>query len=486
MIRYLILFSILLFLFISCKSIEYSSIFKEGSLTNRLIVKDINNNNYYFEELTLNNNLKVLVKQTKQKKGITFSLYLKNPPLYQALVNCGIEYILSLYIKEMIFENLKKKDRLNENFDISITATKDLARISFNIDSKNDIELFTEIIGRSIIIDKFNEDILQKVINHAQNDYQSYILDKFNNLEQRLERTIFKTRKIQNLFYGNYLSLRLIKIEDVIEYYKENFTIERLLLFINGDIDKKDIKIEYFDLLSNFFINSNKKDLQYDRLSNKDFKIQPFFYEDKIKGKSYICCFHRAPSFLNDEYFAYLMALKFLEKNLSVNLATDKELKVSSKMINVTNYGMIMFSADDKDILSVLLSFKKVIEVSKKQYGFFYFYKDNSNDVVKDSKFQDENKLINNTTSIDFDNVKEDIFEQFNFEDINSDEKEIRFMSIYLLLGQTIDPYLIKDKIDSVGDEDIIKIYDKYFSEISWGGLLNIEMINSISKDFFY
>ncbi|HOV13421.1 MAG TPA: hypothetical protein PK771_03975 [Spirochaetota bacterium] len=464
---------------------EYSSLFSDNSKKKNLIIKEINNSKNYLEEITLKNGFKVILSQNNNEK-ISISIYLKNPPLYQTFLNSGIENILLIYIKNLIIEKLSKNLSIDQDVKISIFANKDLSKLSFLISQKKDIQYFLEIIGDSLIIENFDFNEILKIKNQVTLDYSNLIKDKKLNLNQLLERHIFKTKNLQSFFYGNSLSLKLIKPDDVAQYYKENFTIERLLLFVNGKIQKNDFKVEYFDQFENKFKNSNNKEVEFERLSNKDFNNEPIFFQENINDISFFSIFYRAPSFSNDEYFAYLIVLKFFEENLIKNTYILEPPELLSNMLNITNYGTVLFSTKNRDIQSTLLSFKKILDVQKRQFGYFTFYKDNSNDLVKDYKNQNENKTFNITSSLDLENLKEKVYNDFNFNELDSENKEIKFVSAYFLAGQIIDYVLIKEKIDSITDKDLIKIFDNYFFNLSWGVLTNPETSKIISKDFFY
>ena len=376
---------------------------------------------------------------------------------------------------------------MEKEINTEIYGNKDISRLSFTIYNIKNIETFLEIIGSSITIEKFDIDKIDKIKKNVIKNYNSYIASNKINLTLMLERFVFKTNKLQNSFYGNSLSLKLIKPEDMVKYYNEFFTIERLLLFVNGNITKNDFRIEFFDYFENQFNNTNyNNNIQYERVFNRDFDKEPVFFKHNLKDVSFFEFFYRAPSFLNDEYFSYLIALEFFKENFYKNSYIIEKPEISSSMINILNYGSVLFSSKNKDIQSSLLSLKKIIEVSKKQYGYFNFYVDSTTDIIKDYKNQNENKIYNITTSIDLKTLKEKIFQSFNFYEIDTVEKEIKFVTIFFLLGQIIDPFVIKEKIDLVTDKDIIKIFENYFINLSWGIYTNPEMIKNISKDFFY
>ncbi|HPO49308.1 MAG TPA: hypothetical protein PLO89_03195, partial [Spirochaetota bacterium] len=132
------------------------------------------------------------------------------------------------------------------------------------------------------------------------------------------------------------------------------------------------------------------------------------------------------------------------------------------------------------------LSFKKIVEVSKKQFGYFNFYFDQTTDFTKDYKNQNENKVYNVTTSAHLDVLRERVFKEYDFNEINTVEKEIKFVSVYFLIGQIIDPFVVKEKIDAVRSDDIIKIFDNYFTTPAWGIYSSSQTEKNISKDFFY
>ena len=483
-----------LFIFIllfSCKTVaDFPSLFRQDSslgqnLANKkIVIKEINNSKNYYEVITLKNGFKVILNQSDIAR-INISISLKNPPSYQSYTNSGVECLLLTYIKNIITEKVSKLNLKDFDFNTSIFANKDMSRLLLSFDKK---EYLKDMLGYLYIFGdrKFDYDELDRIkvellknFNKTNDNYKMTLFDQS-------ERNLFRSKKFQNNFWGNSLSLKLIKPEDVALYYRENFVIRRIMLFINGKIEKKDIKIEYFNYIENNFANNIEKDIDVERLSNKDFNNDPLFFNENLKDISFFVCFYRAPSFLNDEYFSYLIAIKILKNNLFDNTYLVEKPELISNMINLTNYGSISFLVKNRDLQSTLLSIKKIVEIQKKQFGYFKFYKDNTSDFTRDYKNQNENRLVNLTSNFDFDNIKEEIYKEFNFDEINGEDKEIKFISTYFLFEQKIEPTMIKEKLDMITDKDLLKIFDNYFFNLSWYVLTNQEISKTISKDFFY
>ncbi len=485
--KYCIFFYLCLYLIFSCKStVEYSSIFNYKNKKNQVIIKEINNNRNYVEEITLNNGFKVILNQNNSKK-IDFSIYLKNPPLYQTNINSGVELIILLYLEDLITGKIKQNSSISDKVESSVFGNDDISRLSFSIENKKDFEIFLDILGSSLRIDNFNQEKIETIRKKVLKNYYSYVSSNKVDFHRLLERYVFRTSKLYNSFYGSLLSLKLISVSDIEKYYNNSFFSERFLLFINGNISKKDFKIEYFEYFENYFNNvEGKNTIQYERISNKDFIKDPAFFEINSKEISTFQFLFRAPSFLNDEYFSFLIALEFLKENFYNNAYIIDKPLISSKMINIVNYGSFLFSAKNRDIQSSLLSFKKIVEVSKKQFGYFNFYFDQTTDFTKDYKNQNENKVYNVTTSAHLDVLRERVFKEYDFNEINTVEKEIKFVSVYFLIGQIIDPFVVKEKIDAVRSDDIIKIFDNYFTTPAWGIYSSSQTEKNISKDFFY
>ena len=469
------------YLLISCvTTAKYSSIFNNKD-SKDIIIKEINNNKLYQEEVILRNNFRIILKKSSIPH-IKISLYLKNPPLYQTPITSGVEKILLIYIKNIILE--KTKD-ITKDLTCDIYSNKDLSALSFSFDKKY-LKDILKIITANLKTSNFNNKEINNIKDDCFKEFQTKMNDLTTILDYKLERHIFKTSSVQNRFDGNLISLKKIDTDDIVKYYKENFNTQRLVMIINGDIEKKDFKIEDFKILENSIYTSLKEEKIYNRFTTNSFMNEPMFYEGNINKFSIFKSLYKAPSFLNDEYFAYYIANLIFGENLYKNTLLRENPILSTEMINITNYGKISFKVSNENIVSTLLSFKKILQKSKENLGLFYYYGDNSFDVVKDYKLQNDQKIINKSLSIILDDYKKKVYESFNFSDINSNEKEIRFMSVYFLLNQIVSQESIKERINAISEKDIGKVYEKYFINFSWGVLSDKKNISNLSKDFFY
>jgi predicted Zn-dependent peptidase len=471
-------------IFFSCNTIHYSSLFKNNPGKQNIIIKEIVNKINYQEEITLKNNFKVLLKEN-ENKNVKFSLYLKNPLLYQTQLNAGIEKIILVYIKNILFDKFKNRLRYKNIPEITITSNKDFSSLSFYSEKEN-IKSALSAFAESLKITSFNSIDINKIRDEQYVYLSKLQSDNDFSLDSRSERHIFKSSPIQIPYEGNSISLKILNNNEISNYYKNYFNTNRILLFINGNITKKDFLISDFNLYENLFLNSNISNPVYEKFESKLFIVPPIYYtKQKSDNFSYFESIYNTPSFLNDDYFAFLIANKILYDNFIMCSDIENRPVFSPQMVNMTNYGKLIFKSEEKNTENVLLSFKKVLDITKKGIGVFYYWKDSQSNITKNYNEQDEDKIIIKNISSVIDSYKKELFENFNFTNINTLEKEQNFISIYFLLNQIIDTAVIKDRIDSISENDIKNMFQKYFNNFAWSILSSDKTLKNLSTDFF-
>jgi predicted Zn-dependent peptidase len=479
--KYYIFLAICL-LFLNCKTLYYSSLFKKIPGKQTLITKDITSKKNYQEELTLKNSFKILLKESDMK-NVRLCFYLKNSPLYHTQINAGTEKIILSYLKNSMIEKFNL--RIGRIPEIEIYSNKDVTSLSFYIDKEN-VKTAINIIAESVRISSFNPAEINRLKDELLNYFNKRQKDLIVNLDSKFERHVFKSSPVQIPFDGNSISLKVISQNDISAYYRNNFNVKRMLLFIYGGISKKDFLISDFAAFENLNFNMNPADLSYEKIESKIFNTQPQYYPNPSKDNmSYYEAIYDSPSFLDDDYFAFLIANRIMSDNFSACSEATEPVSCSPGMLNISNFGKLQFKSDESNTVDMLLSFKKILAKTKKGTGIFYYWKDSVDNIVRDYGKQDENHINIRTLSSVIDGYKKNIFEDFNFTNINSRDKEINFISIYFLLNQMLDSSLIKERIDTITENDILKIYQKYFNNFAWSVMSSDKMINNLSVDFF-
>ncbi|MCK4798698.1 MAG: insulinase family protein, partial [Spirochaetes bacterium] len=414
---YMFLIICLSFLSITCKTTYHPSIFR-GVLDKKVVISvEKNRQELFLKKIVLKNDFKILLKQSNNNR-ICYSIYLKNPCLFQTPLTSGVEKILLLYIKNRILNKTKQKFKTNDFLNIEVYANKDFSSLSFNINKKYSKKIL-QIIIDSIKITRFNYNELKLII---KDNYTNFI-NQLNNpafyLNYKIYNKIFKSSVLFNSFEGNLISLNSLSPEDIIKHYKNHFTTDRLLFVITGNIEKNDFEKNNFINLEQFFYKNNDYEKEYSTLISNKFQNPPKYYSlKKIKESCYLSALYKAPSFLDDDYLAYYIAMLILKDNFTQNSFEYTEPAFLSKMINTINYGEISFYSKNDSIELNLLSFKKVIEKLEEGTGLFYYTGDNTNDIVKDYRLFDENKIIIKSLSLILPKYKKKILEEYNFSDM--------------------------------------------------------------------
>lgn len=473
----------ILIIFFSCKTLsKNSSIFYNFSDVNIVDFDYSQNKKYFTKRLNLSNDARVIIKQSSNK-DTRISFYLESPPLYQTRLNSGVEKIILLYIKEIFKSNLKKY-KINLLTDIIIEGNTDFSRFSFSVEKKDIYRILTIFLD-SLIIKEWNIDIIKEILQKERDKFiNNYKNDNNFFINYSLEKYVFNAHPVFNSFDGNNVSLNLIDSQKIEEYYNTYFSGQRMIIFIYGNVDSSFI-YNFNKFENNFNIKDFSKRL-YNRFISSRFKLPPYYLSRISSDKrSLLMTFYKAPSFMNDEYFTYLVTLELLRENANFLFPETAEIKFDSMMINITNYGRTTFYASKDNILQKILTFRRLIEFYKNGSGFIFYYDKEKDMIIKDYKSQTDDKIASINIEYVLKKAKNKIFSEYNLSDINSENKEKKYISIYLLMNKEISYLNIKERIESITYDDIVVLSKKIFTNFSWAIVSDEEQLKKISKDFF-
>jgi predicted Zn-dependent peptidase len=482
--KYYIFFILCLSLLLSCTTIKFGSVFKKKPIPKDFVVKEINNTVHYQEEIVLKNNLHIILKQSTNE-NVKISFYLKNSPLYQSQINSGIEKIILSYIKKNFQD--KVKDKINQKIisEIEIFSNKDITSLSVYTKKEN-IKQIYNFLTESMKINSFNSFEISNIKEELLNNYKKLNNEKDYYLNQKLEKHIFRNLNIQIPFDGNSVSLRAISNDEIQKYYKNYFNTKRMLILITGNITNKDFNFQDFKNLESGFV-SQAEDLNYSKIESSYFETEPVFYDTLTDSKEliYITSLYSSPALTNDDYFAFCIANKILKENFYRTSNINKNFDFSGTMINSVNFGKLYFKTNRANLEENILSLRRCLEKVKQGIGEFYYYKDSITDVVEDYKQQKEDKIVTKNIYEVLDKYKKEVNEDFDIMNLNNIEKERKFASMFFLFNQIVESSTIEEKIYSVTEKDVLRIFDVYFNKFAWGVLADKKTLDSLSKDFF-
>jgi len=440
------------------------------------------NKRYQTKELTLENDAKVIIKQSSNT-NITISFYLKTPNLYQTRLDSGVEKIILLYIKE-IFTNALLRNNLNLASDLSIEGNTDFSRFSFAVDPVN-VNKILSLFLDSLLIKEWDLNLLDEILSREKNNFiNNYKTNNEFYINYSLEKYVFNANPVFNSFDGNSVSLVLLNFDTINEYYNNNFSGKRMLLLIYGNVDSN-FNFNFVNFSSNFKIK-DFSERTYNRFVSSRFKLTPYYLPVKESNKNAILmAFYKSPSFLNDEYFTYLVTLEILKENANLIFPETAKIRFDSMMINITNYGRILFYAKPENILQKILTFRRLIDFYKNGLGFLFYYDKENDSIIREYKNQTDDKLVSMNINYILRKAKNKVLSDYNFTDLNSVDKEKKYIAIYFLLNKEISYFNIKERIEIISYEDIVVLAKKIFTNFSWAVATDPEQLKKISKDFF-
>ncbi|MCG8572367.1 MAG: hypothetical protein MJB14_19725 [Spirochaetes bacterium] len=435
------------------------------------------------EIIRLKNELPIIIQNT-ETPDFRFSIYLQNPPLYQTYINSGTEKLLLLYIKETMTQKITNKYGSDFYFDIILNANHDFSSLIFNCHRDN-YEKILSIIWESLMIKEINQRIFDIVNQKLQEDFQKYIQFEKNLIQQNFSSFLYKTENLSSQFYGNTISLSLITKTSLLTYYQNSFFVKRLVAVITMDIKNKQKIIKQLnESTSNFSFSQENK--EYQLISKSIYQQNPKYYPyQKELTSVFFTGYFDAPSFLNDDYFTFLILMKILNKVTQLNISQNDAINWNSKMINLINYGEISGKCNEEKMIFYLLTLKRIFQDLQDNKKIYYYENEQGqiiDDFLKQTKqYQKEIKLNSLITE-----MKNQLYQEFNLSEIETYEKESKLISLFFLLGEFYKNTVIKQKIDQVNEEMVIEVFNKYLKDISWAVLANPEYLQNLSYDYFY
>jgi predicted Zn-dependent peptidase len=485
-IYYIFIIFCLLFLYTSCKTAIFPSIFQGGYEARVVIPIESAESNFYSQELVLRNGLRVIIKES-ERNNVKFGIYLRSTPLYQDPLNSGIEKITLSYLRTQLLNKTFMKLKVNNLFAVDIGSNNDFSYMTFSVNrayARKVLDIFID----SMKITRFNYYQLKSIIEQNKLEMSKKMNDPKYYVDYKLSGLVFKMSPLYNTFDGSPFSLSLIKPDDIIKYYKNNFTPDRIVMMISGNVKKELFRDTDFVKLDSTFSRNNEIEREYERLISKRFDNPPYYIpKDDIKGVCYVEALHKAPAFVDDDFFAFYLAMLIMDDNLRTNTPVSSNTGFYSGMINKVNYGRISFVAKSTEVEFILLTLKKTISKLEDGVGSFYYRSGpGKEDAVTDYRAFDEKNLVAKKISAVLAQYKKSALDRFDLSNLNRPEKENTYISLYFLLKGRIDRAVISDRIDKITEDDVIKACKKYYSNISWAILTDSATISGLSKEFFY
>lgn len=466
---------------------RHSSLFRKRLERNIELKVESEKKKLFYKEITLRNGLKIIQKESSNNM-VRFSFYLKNPLLFQTPLTTGVEKIVLMNIRDRIIDKTLQKLKRNDIIDVEIYSNNDFSSLSFYINKEYSNKLL-KIFVDSLRVTRFNYYELKHIIKQALNELSEDLKEPSKYLDYKLNNKVFKLSPLFNSFDGNLVSLRTIKPETIIRYYKNNFTSDRVIFMISGNVDEYDYdRIDFRGLELAFDNNSEiNEQINYNELISDRFNSAPSYYgRQNLNNLCYISGINRAPSFLDDDFFSYYIAMLMLNDNFRTNTPEHTKPVFATIMINKINFGKIDFFAKNNDVELVLLTFKRAIEKLRKGIGSFYYRGDEKDSIIKDYRSFNERRVVESKIIGVLSEYKKLLLSRFNLSDMDNMKKERTFVSLYFLFGEVLDHEEIAKRIDEIQDEDVIKACKKYFENISWGMVASLAVTSSLSKEFFY
>jgi predicted Zn-dependent peptidase len=482
--KYYIILLFCLSLIVGCKTIFYPSMFSRTQLTRDTLVIDAIDESTQTDVILLQNGVPVLVREN-DLDTVRIGFFLRAPSLYQTPVNAGIEKILLNYIQRRLVFKLEREG-ISVSGSPEISGNADFSSLTVEVEPQNS-DRAAALLCNSLVVNSFSyREMLEMIARHIES-FNVEKEDAETYLQYLHESSTFRTTPLFNRFSGNVVSNSRIKPGDLVRYYRESFVAERMLFLVNGTGVSRSITATVFQPVEEHFEETGSAAGVYPPGTMEQlFNRAPRFIEQEATGQSIIESLFLAPSFADDDYFSLYLASMLISDNYIRNSSEEWDITLGMELINTINYGRLSIKAPRDETRLALLGFKRVIDKQISGIGSFYYTGDTTDDVERDYRKQQEEDLVFLDISSVLNQYKKEVLDRFDLSLLDTREKEETFIRIYFLFNRIIDLQLLKERLDQITVDDIIRSTETYLQTMSWAILSDNDTLSGLSEDFFY
>ncbi|MEN3044998.1 MAG: insulinase family protein [Candidatus Hydrothermales bacterium] len=397
----------------------------------------------FYLTLNLQNGLHVIYKKKEKTDIFTFLLIVNSGSFNEEQGFEGMTH----FLEHMLFDGNEKfsREELNKNFDklglyVNAFTREDYTAYFFSGPDENykeGIYLLYLMIFKSTFPDKEFEKEKKVVLQEIYQDRSR----EFNITKEKVDSIIYLGTNYSHPIIGYERTIKNLKKEKVIEFYKRFYVPNNMVIFLNGDIDEK----ELFDFIEKTFGRELKGGKLLDE---KNLNLQKFYGEriflnlDNAKNFYIFKCFEAPP--INHTSASYFILLEELMNS---------------------DQGLNKFKQKFKEILEASLSYEP-----KRRFGVIFFNLTLKNNLSKDSLIHIDEKLdsfvkdfLDSLKKEDFERLKEKILKQKVYDDLDP-VYTVFYLANYLIYK---DPLLKEKIIENIREteyNDFIKFFKNFFN----------------------
>ncbi|MEO0284089.1 MAG: insulinase family protein [candidate division WOR-3 bacterium] len=371
--------------------------------------------------LEFSNGLK-LIYDKREKSDIFTFLVLVNSGSFNEEKGCeGLTH----FLEHMLFDGNEKfsREELRKNFDkfglyVNGFTREDYTAYFFSGPDKNfkeGIYLLYLMLFKSNFPDKEFEKEKGVVLQEMYQDRSR----EYNIIKEKVDSIIYKGTNYSHPVIGYENTIKNLKKEKVIEFYKRFYAPNNMTIFVMGDIDEK----ELIDLLKKTFGNESTKKIIIEEkfLNLEKFLGEKIFLEIKDIKNSYIFKYFEAPPLNHPSSFYFILLNEILNSDFALSKLKEK----------------------NKKILNILSSYE-----SRRKFGVFGInltlksLEKDSITIIEKELDEFLKSFLENLKNEDFDRVKNKILKEKIYDALDP-VYSVFYLTDYLIYD---DPYL-KDKI---------------------------------------
>lgn len=283
-----------------------------------------------YQKYKLSNGVRVVLEKIPHVKSVSLGFWIKTGSIHENVSNNGITH----FIEHMLFKGTKKRSakEIAESIDDiggqlnAFTSKECTCYYAKVLDSHVDIavDVLTDMLFNStfsdVEIEKEKSVVLEEI-----NMYEDSPEDTAHDL---LSKTVFEGHSIGLPVLGNRENVLSFKRTDLLNYIKNNYTTENMVISVAGNFDEKEFILLLEEKLKDF---KNKKDKQ-DLISSPKFITNTNIKYKDIE-QMHLCIGLEGVPLMSDDYYPLLLMNTVfggsMSSRLFQNIREDKGLAYS-------------------------------------------------------------------------------------------------------------------------------------------------------------
>lgn len=379
---------------------------------------------------------------------IYMSLIIKTGIVSESDYNAGMGAFISNLLLVQTKNNSEEEVRrifYESGCNLTLDINLDYLEIKAIISKKN-FSKALNIIAECLTENKITNENIEKARNNSLDKLTEDYDTPFNRLYNSLKQNLYLGNPYKKNIYGNIKTIKNIDKRMTINYYKENFSPNNIVLTVVGDINGED--------LSNIVKRSFYTGYRYKKRNIYDFN-------DEIKYNKYV----ELTNYNNSDFLTYYMIGYFApgvqEKDYYANL-------VLSAILGEGKSSVVFQNIRQKYGIGYMIGFKTE-KLRRQSHSYLYVScidNDNSKIKIARKEFLDtiENIKENGVSEEELYRGKIYLTEQYNIENLNPLEKAHNICWNEAICENYNRYNLFCEKINSVTNDDIKRIAKKYFN----------------------